>query len=68
MHEVRQHVETELGLALSDNLRTELLAMIKAVSDVYITRANGDRVDDEKEANRKLAVLKSELYRELTGN
>ena len=65
VHEVRQRVEQEVGATMAGSLKATILDMFHSVTDVYITRANGHRVDDEERANGKLAELRAELYREL---
>jgi len=37
-----------------------------SLNDVFITRLNGDKVDDEDAANRQLDRLRAELRRELS--
>jgi hypothetical protein len=36
-----------------------------SLNDLWISRANGDLVEDEKAANRELNDLRSELWREI---
>jgi hypothetical protein len=71
VHELRQRIGEEEGRSVSDDAKAAVLAMfggMGSLTDIWICRDNGHRVDDEKEANSKLAALKSELYRELTGD
>lgn len=71
VHTLRLEVADELGPLVSDGLRAKVRSMfggMGSLTDVWITQANGHRVDDEAEANRRLATIKSALYEELTAN
>lgn len=71
VHQLRLEVADEPGPAVSDGLRAKVRSMFGAMgslTDVWITRDNGHRVDDEAAANRRLQEIESALYEELTSN
>ena len=71
VHQLRLEVAGEEGPEVSDGLRAKVRSMfggMGSLTDVWITRYNGHRVDDEAEANRRLQEIESALYDEVTSN
>jgi hypothetical protein len=54
------------GGELTPDDRHVLFGGMGSLNDVFITRLNGDKVDDEDAANRRLDQLRTRLWRELS--
>ena len=56
----------DAGLTVStwDRIRA-MFGGMGSLTDVYITKANGNAVDDEDAANETLDMMRSQLWREL---
>ncbi len=62
----RERIESEEKVPVPPNELAEVRRMfggMATLNDIYISKVNGHRVDDEEEANRKVDELRNALWR-----